>query len=67
VDSTEAKAFAGRGIAVAGASRGIGRAVVELLARRGATVLAGSRSHTEPPLAGVQRKADQAALPRTSS
>jgi len=52
VDHSEAKEFAGRGIAVAGASRGIGRAVVELLARRGATVLAGSRSQAEP-LAGV--------------
>lgn len=51
---SETTALAGRTIAVAGASRGIGRAVTELLVRRGASVLAGARSRAEPPIAGAR-------------
>jgi NADP-dependent 3-hydroxy acid dehydrogenase YdfG len=54
VGTSEGNIFAGRAIAVAGASRGIGRAVAALLAQRGATVLAGARAHTEPPIDGVR-------------
>lgn len=54
MNTSEARALAGRTIAVAGASRGIGRAVAELLVRHGATVLAGARSRAEPPIAGAR-------------
>ena len=43
----------GRVVAVTGASRGIGLSIAELLAAKGAHVIAGSRRAPEPEIAGV--------------
>jgi NAD(P)-dependent dehydrogenase (short-subunit alcohol dehydrogenase family) len=45
--------LAGRKIAVTGASRGIGLAIVELLAKCGATTLGGARSAAAPAIQGA--------------
>ncbi|MBI5719686.1 MAG: SDR family oxidoreductase [Burkholderiales bacterium] len=53
-DPAASTPLAGRVIAVTGASRGIGLAIVELLARRGAVVLGGARSAPAAGIGGVQ-------------